>query len=293
MTGAMRVATWNLNRRGVLAVEGLGGLIRKPGVDLLLAQELNIGIGEHLIEHAGLDWIVTAFDAGASSEGLGRGRKHAAAAIAGRGVPPRRIGLLPGATLEERAVWASFDSAAGEISVMSYHAPPGVSWGPVKVAHTHALHDWIGDQTGPVIVGADANTPEVDHPDPELTRTHWHTGARRLKGQLGDDVTFGGSPTHGLRDAYRVWLDARPDEMDRIRRERPQGPLALTHRTGRRKDSPGHARRFDAVWVSRDVEVVGVKHHYDEALKAGTDHALVIADLTWPAERPPLSSGAA
>ena len=275
----MRVATWNLNRRGVLAVEALGELLREQRVDLLLAQELNTGISKDLVERAGLDWILTAFDAGATSEGLGRGRRRAAAAIAGRGRPPAQAGLLGGTSLAERAVWARVPSAAGEIAVMAYHAPPGVSWGSVKVDHAQALHAWILEQSAPVIVGADANTPEVDHPEPDLVRTHWHTGARRLKGRAGDDVVFGGSPTHGLRDAYRMWLAEHPDELERIRRERPQGPLAVTHRTGRRKDSPGHPRRFDAVWVGPEIQVIGVEHYYEAALSAGTDHALVIADL--------------
>jgi hypothetical protein len=56
---------------------------------------------------------------------------------------------------------------------------------------------------------------------------------------------------HDLKDALRRWLALHPDEMNQLRASKPSGPLAVTHRTGRRRNSPGTDRRFDSVWVSR------------------------------------------
>jgi endonuclease/exonuclease/phosphatase family metal-dependent hydrolase len=53
----------------------------------------------------------------------------------------------------------------------------------------------------------------------------------------------------------------------------------MTHRTGRRKDSPGNPRRFDSVWVSRHWVVRHIEHLYDEGIAAGSDHAPVMVDL--------------
>lgn len=275
---SVRAATWNLNNRGPRAAEQLGALAREHGIDLLLLQELNPAASEVLVQAAGLDWIVTAFDAGAPAAG-GSGRRRAAA-IAGRGPDPRDIGVLPGLELQERAVQATVTTPLGELHCVAYHAPPGVSWGDVKVSHAHALSHWITSTAGSILVGADANTPEVDHPDRDLVRTHWHTGSRRVGDRPGDDVVFGGRPVHGLDDAFRRWLEEHPDEMARVGKLRPTGPLAITHRTGKRRTSPGAPRRFDALWVSPDLQVVTVEHHYDAAMAAGTDHALVLADLT-------------
>ena len=84
---------------------------------------------------------------------------------------------------------------------------------------------------------------------------------------------------HDLSDALRRWLALYPDEMDRLRAGKPSGPLVITNRTGRRKDSPGNPRRFDSVWVSRHWIVRHIEHLYEEGLEAGSDHAQVMVDL--------------
>jgi hypothetical protein len=132
-----------------------------------------------------------------------------------------------------------------------------------------------------LLFGDDANTPLIDALDFANTRTHWHTGRRRLRGEPGDDLLFGpqSQKVHDLDDAMRRWLALHPDEMDRLRAGKPSGPLALTHRTGRRKNSPGTERRFDSVWVSRHWVVRHIAHLYEKGMEAGSDHAPVIVDL--------------
>ena len=90
---------------------------------------------------------------------------------------------------------------------------------------------------------------------------------------------FGLGKVHNLDDALRRWLALYPDEMDRLRASKPSGPLAITHRTGRRKDSPGNPRRFDSLWVSRHWVVQHIEHLYEEGIAAGSDHAPVMVDL--------------
>ncbi len=248
-------------------------------MDLVFLQEANQNSLEILRTAAGLDWGITAFDGGAPRP-TGRSGRGRVAALAGKGEPPRAVGVLPDLDLPERFVYASVATTEGPITVASYHAPPGVSWGIVKVHHAHALLEWINTTPGPVIVGADANTPEIDHPDPDQVRTHWHTGKRRLAGEIGDDVTFGGRPRHRLRDAYRSVVSEHPDLRQRIEQEHPNGPLAISHRTGKRTDHPGTPRRFDTLWVSPDLHVLAAGYDYDGAIAAGTDHALATADIT-------------
>jgi hypothetical protein len=67
--------------------------------------------------------------------------------------------------------------------------------------------------------------------------------------------------------------------MDGLRAAKPSGPLAITHRTGRRKNSPGPDGRFDSVWVSRHWVVQHIEHLYQEGIAAGSDRAPVMVDL--------------
>ena len=73
-----------------------------------------------------------------------------------------------------------------------------------------------------------------------------------------------------------VELADRPDELDVIRADRPDGPLTTsycTDRAGKRN------YRYDAIWVSSHFTMGSVEYVYDEAIEAGTDHALVLAAL--------------
>jgi hypothetical protein len=149
-----------------------------------------------------------------------------------------------------------------------------------KVRQARACVSWLAETSGPIVVGADANTPEFDMPDFEQTRTHWHTGMKKLAGCRGDDILFGPDRGHDLTDAFRSWLAQNPEKLERLRADFPQGPLAISHRTGRRKDSPGIARRFDAVWLSADFAVHSVTYPYDQSIDAGSDHSAVVTDIS-------------
>ena len=47
-------------------------------------------------------------------------------------------------------------------------------------------------------------------------------------------------------------------------------------------DGAGERRyRYDAIWVSSHFTVGSVEYVYDEAIEAGTDHALVLAGLAF------------
>jgi hypothetical protein len=156
----------------------------------------------------------------------------------------------------------------------------------------------LSTQNVPLLFGADANTPFIDALDFAYTRTHWHTGDRHLQGERGDDILFGPWKMHDLDDALRRWLKLHRHKFQaskpsaeaaiphwkslspvrRLRRER-EVPLAITHRTGKRKNSPGTGRRFDSVWVSRHWVVRHIEHLYEEGIEAGSDHAPVKVDL--------------
>jgi hypothetical protein len=155
----------------------------------------------------------------------------------------------------------------------SYHAPPGVNWGLVKPRQANTCASWLATQAGPMLFGADANTPLVDAIDFADTRTHWHTGDRHLQGEPGDDRLWGPAKVHALDDALRRWLSERADTNAALRQTAPHGPLAITHRTGRRKNSAGTARRFDSVWISHHWRMREIQHLYDEGLAAGSARA--------------------
>jgi hypothetical protein len=274
----VRVVSWNIAFRGPEAAKRQGGLLRELAPDLMLLQELNPGSSAVLRDAAGADWMVSAIGLRTPGPDETPLRRHGVA-IAGHGLPPCRSWLLDGILLSERILFIETQTDGTPFVAVSYHAPPGVNYGIVKPQQAVAFACWLSTQNGPLLFGADANTPLIDAPDFAKTRTHWYTGRRRLKGEPGDDHVFGPCKKHDLDDALRRWLALHPDEMDRLLANKPSGPLAITHRTGRRKNSPGTGRRFDSVWVSPHWVVRHVEHLYEKGIAADSDHAPVVVDL--------------
>lgn len=274
----MRVVSWNMAFRGLEAAKRQGDLLRKLAPDLMLLQELNPGSSTALKEAAGADWMIRAIDLRIPEPHDAPVRPHGVA-IAGNGSPPGRSWLLEGIRQSERILIIETQTDGTPFIAVSYHASPGVAFGIVKPQQAVAFASWLITQNGPLLLGADANTPLIDALDFANTRTHWHTGHRRLLGEPGDDRLFGPAKVHDLDDALRRWLALHPDELVRLYASDPSGPLAITHRTGKRKNSPGTGRRFDSVWVSRHWVVRHIEHLYEEGIAAGSDHAPVMVDL--------------
>jgi endonuclease/exonuclease/phosphatase family metal-dependent hydrolase len=275
----MRVVSCNVAFRGAAAAQRQGRLLRELKPDLLLLQEVNPGSAEVLRRAAGASWLIRAVDHRVPRPG-DRPVRRRGVAIAGSGPAPARSWLLPAAVpLPERILLTEISMDGISLTAVSYHASPGVSWGLVKPRQAVAFASWLTAHAGPVVLGADANTPLIDAPDFADTRTHWHSGGRNLHGEQGDDLLFGPGKTHPLDDALRRWLADNRGDAERLAAKAPLGPLAITHRTGRRKDSPETGRRFDCIWISSHWIVQRIDHLYDAAIAAGSDHAVVLADL--------------
>jgi hypothetical protein len=100
------------------------------------------------------------------------------------------------------------------------------------------------------------------HPELGSLEARHPTGSRRREtGEPGDDLMFGACRIHSLDDALRRWFDAHPDE-----------PI---------EGRDGQPHRRDALWITRNLEVMHrPDHDYEGAVSAGSDHALVVTELT-------------
>ena len=265
----MRVISWNVNWRTGLARDQ-GRLLRELYCDIVILQEVNRKSAEALRDAAGLAWMIVSEPPADSMET----RRQRLVAVGGTEISSaRRLDLE--APVGERVLAVEVAIAGLHATVVSYYAPPGVNWGRVKVDQALAVTYWLCERKGPMIIGADANTPKLDPVDDAAVRTHWHTGSGRLNGSPGDDELWGPSPRHRLRDCLRTWLAADPARATNLH---PDGPLAISHYTGKRKTHVGTPRRFDSIWVTPDFTVRDVQYLSHEIGRL-SDHAPVVADL--------------
>ncbi len=261
----LRFATWNVNNR--LLRSGHIEFLKRLQPDVLTLQEVSAGFHEALVESGVFGWGVSSFALRPAAAGETAGRKLGCSVFGRPGLELQASALAPGVALPERTLVVQVRSPEGEFTACSFHIPPGVSWKKIKPQTMCSLAEYLAQLPGHVIVGIDANAPKLDHPE-HCDNVWWWTDEPKLLGH---------EPRHHLRDALRTYLAAHPDELEAIRRERPNGPLALSHRRGMGKKRTDC--RYDFVLCTPDVRVVQVQYLYEESCAAGSDHGLVVADL--------------
>lgn len=153
------------------------------------------------------------------------------------------------------------------INAGSFACPPGVDWGAMKTEQGRLIAQWMSRCEGAAIAGIDRNGPKGEHADGTVEL--WPPDAEEL---LGPD------PSHPLHDVFITLLDRRPELREQAVAERPDGPLAVSYIRGR--DGQKQTRsRYDAVYASDHFEVADVRYLYEEAIAAGSDHAVVVATV--------------
>jgi len=159
--------------------------------------------------------------------------------------------------------------AGSALTLLACYAPTNTGPGRKERPNTFsALAAWLGAVSAPIVLGMDANGPRVDHPDIEQSK--WWTQEEAL-------VLGAGAPTE---DVLRLWYGDHPAELKRRVQYYPNWPLADSYHRGRRGK---YLRcRYDSIRVSPGTGVTNVRYLYEDAVRAGSDHALVVADIDLP-----------
>jgi hypothetical protein len=176
---------------------------------------------------------------------------------------------IPDAPFPQRtlAVTAAHDTVA--MNILSCYAPTNTGPGrKERPGYFNALANLLSAIPEPVVLGMDANGPRVDHPD--IDESKWW--ARQEALVLGAEAQ--------TEDVLRLWYADHLAELKRRLRYYPNGPLADSYHRGRKGK---YLRcRYDSIRVSRGIAVTNVRYLYEDAVRAGSDHALVIADIELP-----------
>ena len=268
----IRFLTWNLNGASGDRANRLVDLLAEEAGDgpaLAALQEVKPATFRVLEASTVFDWLVYSLAIRAPGP-FDRGNRKLGCVIAGRG----EVQLLGGDVLwrlplPERSAIARVRWNGTEVDAISYHSLTGSGFKAGKGVAYRSLLETLAARERPMLLGLDANTPKVDHPDESCSEFWWPAHEPRVLGPPG-------ARRHDLSDAFRLWLSANPDALARISSKRPDGPLAVTHRRG----ATNIPCRYDQVWLSPEWTVDSVRHLTEASFEAGSDHALVSADLT-------------
>jgi len=260
-------ATWNVNYRKFK--ESHLAFLREIRPDILALQEVSPHFFRELSSsnllsnyHYSMDY--NYIQRGADSS---RPRKRGCAVLSSSDILLRKPLLILDLPYPEKCLILDAELDETVIKICSFHTPPGVTVKELKPLSHMVLAEWLKTRDHQVILGIDANAPDVDHPNLAENVWYWEDEPKLL----------GKDRIHDLRDAYRDYLMSNPDLFETIVEDRPEGPLAVSHVTG--KGSKGTGRRYDFIFITPDIRVQKVEYIFKKACDAGSDHALVYAEL--------------
>jgi endonuclease/exonuclease/phosphatase family metal-dependent hydrolase len=258
---SVRVVAWNLD--GSTALDRKLRLLDGLAWDVLLLQEVTRGAWPRLRELGKGVW------SGDHLPDLRRPPGHHSAIVARTGCLLIDLGPVPAVPSPERTATGRLRVGGIELAVASLALPPGASWGEAgKGRQADRLAGWLGARAVPMIAGIDADSPVCDAPRPE-DGLWWHGR---------EPLLFGAERAHDLRDAFRDVLVRGGDGTAGSGAADVAGTLAVPHLWGR--DGGAGPCRYDHVLVSPEIAVRDVRYLGDAAREAGSEHAVVVADLT-------------
>jgi exonuclease III len=192
---------------------------------------------------------------------------HPCAILSSADIRLRNPSLISDLPFPEKCMIVDAELDTTMIKVCSFHTPPGSRVKKLKPRSLVMLAEWLMNRDRPVILGIDANAPDVDHPNLAENVWYWDDEPKLL----------GEQKIHDLRDAFRDYLDNNPDLEATIEQNGPEGPLAVSHITGKGRSQT--ERRYDFIFITPEIKVMCVEYLFEEACAAGSDHALVYAKL--------------
>jgi hypothetical protein len=301
-TRSLRVVSLNLRATPGRRLESLIPLINLLGSqqpDVVLVQECRAGWIDLIGKELGLDGISTHEllepTPGLPADGCAVAvraplrilgalpvqerlfRPAAIEALIGPDTPPG-YDQLPAELLvrfHARSLIARVADGLNDFVAASFHATPGTGrFGPKPGI---VVRNWkpffhggvavaLAELNLPFVFAIDANEPRSETID--SVTFHWRDGrpgARKFAALMGLE------PVHPGRDLLREHLRRHglPAAADTY--------LALTYTTHR--GGQAGRRRFDSMWASPEFSLHDFSTHYEDALAAGTDHAMLVAAL--------------
>lgn len=169
----------------------------------------------------------------------------------------KESGVVERSLFPDRTAFASIEANGKIIKVLAAHSLTGCAYYRAKSIQFDSLSEFIDDYC-PDIVGIDANEPRIDHYD--VKQMDFYSNG------YGAETFFNKMIDIGLVDSYVKHKGVCIYEQG--------SPLAKSYNV-RTKG----AVRYDFLFVRESYKINSCSYYYDDATKAGSDHAIIISDI--------------
>lgn len=205
-TRKVRVIQWNVSWEPPHEpkIDLLRREVNKASADMpvvVAMQEVKKGFQSELTKACLLPQLAFSLDLRPPGPKEGGGRELGCAIGCSEGLELSNPSLIARALLPERTLTAELHWKDLSFLLVAFHSLTGVKHKRAKSLFFDTVNDHLCQQKGRMLVFCgDANEPEIDHPDPALTRFF------DQRGDKGDSARglFGENADHGLRDAFRL-----------------------------------------------------------------------------------------
>lgn len=185
-------------------------------------------------------------------------RKLGVLVLISKDIEVLNAGAIERSPFPDRTVYVTLKRNDFIIKVLALHSLTGCGYYRSKSVQYDSFAEFI-DEYRPDIIGIDANEPQVDHYD--MQQMKFFDNGPGAKHFFDEMVNI------GLTDAY-----VRANNIDDYEEGKP---LIKSHNI-RRKG----AVRYDFLFVKDTYAVCNLVYNYDDAVEAGSDHAIIIGDIT-------------
>ena len=166
-------------------------------------------------------------------------------------------GVIERSPFPDRTVYVTLRKNGNEIKILGLHSLTGCGYYRTKSIQYDSFAEFI-DEYHPDVIGIDANEPQIDHYD--ISKMEFFDNGPGAKHFFEKIVDI------GLVDSYAHFVGAEGYIEGQ--------PLTKSHNI-RRKG----AVRYDFLFVRDSYKVNNMCYNYDNAIKAGSDHAMIVGDL--------------
>ncbi len=264
----LTVVSWNVDGWHTIR-DAQVELLDRTGAELALLQEVTPASADVLRE-AGWE-NVTALELLPHDhvERAGHRPRFSCAVAVRGGLSIVSAEVLTDAPSPVRTLVARITGLSGEFTAMSAALPPGSMWGrAAKQGQAQLIDRHLAAIEGPIVVGMDRNGPKHERFD--AAETEWWPE--------DEPALFAEDAEHGLYDVLLTLHAQQPERSAAARIERPDGPIEVSY--VEQRTTPPSLRRYDVILANQEWQVDDVRYDYEASVQAGSDHGLVIADLS-------------
>ena len=257
MNNKIQVVNWNISYMGnhESKLDFLFSLLHDDHCVLL--QEVKPHLYEYIKSKYQDNTILYSLNYRTPSKFDSDARKLGVMIILSKNISVIESGVIERNVFPDRTLYATVDIGGKELKILALHSITGCSYYRAKSVQYDSFAEFI-DTYSPDVIGIDANEPQIDSYD--IKKMKFFDNGN------GAQTFFQEVIIKGLCDTFVKYKNIVDCDEGK--------PITISHNVKRKG-----AVRYDFLFSRNDFEIARCEYLYDKAIKAGSDHAAIVAEF--------------